>query len=370
VLLNVLPRLNPSQYKTALISGVTKDPHLDLVKQAKAMGIDIAIVPHLVREVNPFRDILALFALISLIRKSDCKIVHTHTSKAGILGRFAAKICGVKIIIHSTHGTIFHGYFHPFVIKLFIILEKLVAPFTDKIICLSTKEIDEHLEKGIGKRAQLVSIYNGIEIAKFEKTKKDPEDKRKELNIEKDDFIGAVVGRLEKVKGHRYLIEAVSLIIRDIPHFKLFIIGYGDEIDDLKKCVKNNNVRSHVFFLGHREDVADILSCIDCFYLPSLNEGFGIALLEAMVMKKPVIASEVGGIPEVVSKGETGIIIPPGDPQAIAQATLRLYRDSELRAKMGRAGYERVKNIFAIENQVIALEFLYENMIRKKYILL
>ena len=366
VVLNLIKHLNASRYQSVLVSGFTKNPQKDLLKKAEEIGAEVIVIPHFVRKPNPVRDLLTLFRLITIIRNSGCHIVHTHTSKAGFLGRLAAKYCGIKVIFHSTHGTIFHGYFNPVMINLYLLLEKLAANFTDKIICLSKKEIDEYLEKGIGKPENITSIYNGIDISEFEKAATNPDAKRVELSIKQSDYLGATIGRLEKVKGQQYLIEAVPFIIKDVPNFRLLIIGDGEESDNLKYLVRENNISSHVTFLGNREDILEILACIDCFYLPSLNEGFGIVLLEAMAMKKPIIATAVGGIPEVVLHGETGILVPPKDPQSISQATLTLFRNKEMRERMGLAGYARVRNYFGIENQVKATENLYEDILKQK----
>jgi glycosyltransferase involved in cell wall biosynthesis len=366
VVLNLIKRLDPLRYKSLLVSGYANDPSKDLIPKAREMGIAVETVHHLVREVNPVKDLLSLYSLVSIIKKNGCEVVHTHTSKAGILGRLAAWFCGVKVIVHSTHGTIFHGYFSPLLLRFFVLVEKFTAKFTDRIICLSRKEIDEYLEEGIGRREQFTAIYNGLDLSTFEMTNKDLKEIRKGLDIEDKDYVGATIGRLTRVKGQRYLIEALPLIKKEIPNIVLLIAGDGEDIESLKSLAAASHVSSCVRFLGHREDIADILACVDCFYLTSLNEGFGIVLLEAMAMRKPIIATEVGGIPEVIINEETGILVPPGDPQAIAQATLELYHDPRLRERMGLSGYSRLKSIFGIDNHVRSTEILYEDLLKEK----
>lgn len=366
VVLNLIKRLDPLRYQSVLISGYANDPSKDLIPKAREMGIEVETVHHLVREVSLRKDFLSLCSLVSIIKKNGCEIVHTHTSKAGILGRLAAWFCGVKVVVHSTHGTIFRGYFKPALLRLFVLIEKLTAKVTDRIICLSRKEIDEYLEKKIGKREQFTAIYNGLDLSTFETKSKDLKEIRERLDIRDTDYVGATIGRLTKVKGQRYLIEALPLIKKEIPNIVLLIAGDGEDSESLKNLALVSDVSSCVRFLGHREDIADILACVDCFYLSSLNEGFGMVLLEAMAMRKPIIATEVGGIPEVVVNGVTGILIPPADPIAIALATLELYRDPSLRERMGLAGYSRLKSTFGIDNHVRSTEILYEDLLKEK----
>lgn len=366
LLLDIIQRLNKDRFESSIATGITADSKYDMTEFIREKHIEVFTFRSLVRNVHPLKDIVALISLFLFITKGKYDIIHCHTSKGGFIGRFAARLAGSKIIVYSPHGDVFKGYFNNLVTNIFVMLERFAAPFTDNIITLSKKGAERFLEHGIGTRQQLKHIYNGIDIISYKRTKTTRAEKRIELGLGKDDFVCATVGRLVPVKGHQYLIEAIKKVVNKIPSAKFLFIGDGELMPDLLAQTKSLGLCKNIFFLGARSDIAEILNCIDIFLLPSLNEGFGIVLVEAMAMKKPVIATNVGGVPEIVVNETTGILLSPKDPEAFSSAIIRLYDTPEISMKMGLAGYNRARRLFDITTTVTEFESLYCDLIKKK----
>ena len=348
------------------LTGITIDRKYDMIGFARDKNIRIFAMPSLVRDIHPLKDIKALIKLAIFLKKEKFDIVHCHTSKGGFIGRLAAKLAGAKIIIYSPHGDIFEGYFCKLATDFFILLEKFAARFTDKIINLTKIEIERFLEHGIGTRHQLKQIYNGINIKYYERAMTSNLKKRDEFGLGKDDFVCATVGRLVPVKGHTYLIKAIQKVVKVIPEAKFLFVGDGELKSKLSEEIKSYDLQRNIFLLGARNDIATILSCINVFLLPSLNEGFGMALIEAMAARKPVIATNVGGVPEVIINGTTGILVPSKDPEAFSSAIIKLYNNPEMSLEMGLAGYSRARNLFDIKTTVREFEDLYSKLIKEK----
>jgi glycosyltransferase involved in cell wall biosynthesis len=366
LVLDILQHLDKERFESSIATGITIDSKYDMIGFARDKNIRVFAMPSLVREIHPLKDIKALIKLAIFLKKEKFDIVHCHTSKGGFIGRLAAKLAGAKIIIYSPHGDIFEGYFCKLVTDFFILLEKFAARFTDKIINLTKIEIERFLEHGIGTRHQLKQIYNGINIKYYERAMTSNLKKRDEFGLGKDDFVCATVGRLVPVKGHTYLIKAIQKVVKVIPEAKFLFVGDGEIKSKLSEEIKSLDLQENIFMLGSRNDIATILSCINVFLLPSLNEGFGMVLIEAMAARKPVIATNVGGIPEVIKDGETGILVPPKDPEAFSSAIIKLYNNPELSRRMGLAGYNRAKRLFDITMTVHGFESLYSDLVKEK----
>src|SRR3989338_1390540 len=366
LVLDILQHLDKERFESTIATGITIDRKYDMIGFARDKNIRIFAMPSLVRDIHPLKDIKALIKLAIFLKKEKFDIVHCHTSKGGFIGRLAAKLAGAKIIIYSPHGDIFEGYFCKLATDFFILLEKFAARFTDKIINLTKIEIERFLEHGIGTRHQLKQIYNGINIKYYERAMTSNLKKRDEFGLGKDDFVCATVGRLVPVKGHTYLIKAIQKVVKVIPEAKFLFVGDGELKSKLSEEIKSYDLQRNIFLLGARNDIATILSCINVFLLPSLNEGFGMALIEAMAARKPVIATNVGGVPEVIINGTTGILVPSKDPEAFSSAIIKLYNNPEMSLEMGLAGYSSARNLFDIKTTVREFEDLYSKLIKEK----
>jgi len=354
--------LDNGKYDVLLIRGLARESCMSdqeaaaveiNLAEAEKSGVRILSLPELVRNIDPLSDLKAFFALINILKREKPDIVHTHTSKAGILGRWAAFFAKVPIIIHTPHGHVFWGYFNRWKTSLFIFIERLTARVTDRIITLTEQEKRDHLRFAIATEGKFTVIHSGVDLSKFSDATADAFEMKKKLGIPEEAFVVGTVGRLTPVKGHKYLLEAAAKVVQEKTNTFFVFLGDGELLNELTEMVSTLGINDHVKFLGWRPDVADVMSTFDVFVLPSLNEGMGKVLIEAMAMGKPIIASDVGGIPDLVRSGENGLLVPPADSDALFNAIQSLYQNSLKGEKMGSKGRK------------MASEFNYINMINK-----
>jgi len=366
VLLEVLRRCDAKQFEHHIATGIASEPENDMILYAKNLGLRVFVIPTFVRDIHLFLDLITLLKLYFLVRKGGYDIIHCHTSKGGFIGRLAARLANARCIIYSPHGDIFEGYFGKIKTHFFTWLEKFAAKFTDKIITLTKSGIEPYVKAGIGNPSQFEYIYNGVDIQALEKRKTDRTQKRQEVGIGNDCFVVVTAGRLVLVKGHTYLITAFAHVVKEIPNVRLVFLGDGELKEALFVQTKTLGLENHVLFLGMRNDVPEIISASDLFVLPSINEGFGVVLLEAMAMKCPIVATNVGGIPEVVLDGETGILVPPKDPEQLARGIIKLLKDQTLARQLAESGYQRLKAYFDIKDTIVKIEHLYKELLEVK----
>lgn len=361
--LSIYRSLSRGKYEITFLTGPSSGPEGDYLSELNAYGLNYITVPSLKRDIHPIKDLGALFEICTLIRRIKPTIVHTHTSKAGVLGRIAAKILKVPVIIHQPHGLALGEAWevldipqNPFMRKLLIMLEKSLAKFTTKFITYTEIETKEHLFYGIGKKEQFVTIPYGLDLSCFcdklnNVSRKSPKNR--------SPIIGSV-GRLVTSKGYQYLIEAMASVKQQFPDIKLFVVGGGPLKNELESSVKKLGLTDNIQFLGVKDDIPQFLSSIDIFVLPTLYESFGIVLIEAHACKKPVVVSDVGSISAVIKDGETGLLVPPRNPHAIAEAIIRLLRDEELYKKLCEAGFEYAKRNYGIKKVMEKIEEMYD----------
>jgi glycosyltransferase involved in cell wall biosynthesis len=382
--------LNKDKYDVTLVKGATleslmserekEDNERDL-KRALDSGVKIITVNELVRRISPLNDFKAFIRLFSIIREGRYHIVHTHTSKAGILGRWAAWLCRfgkltkTPIVIHTPHGHIFYGYYDKLKTWFFKVIEKITALITDRIITLTDRERQEHIDFKIAPPEKIITIHSGIESKRFlDVTPEDAKRVKKELNIPDDCLVVGAVGRLVEIKGHKYFIQAakniLNVIARDFSpeatpslNVKFIIAGDGPLMTELKTMTDSLGISGPVIFTGWRSDVPFIMSTFDIFVLPSLNEGMGKVLVEAMLLKKPIIASKAGGIPDLIRDGENGILIKPASPDDLANAMAELIKSEDKRIKMGNRG-RLIAESYSDKAMIEKIEDLYSLLLR------
>jgi len=350
-----------SEMKYAEIKAQEKD-----IQRLEQVGIEFILCPPLVRRTNIIKDLNAFLDIWRIIKKISPEIVHTHSSKAGLLGRLAAKLARIPIVVHTPHGHVFFGYFGPLKTKIFIILERLVSRITHRIIALTNKEKEDYIKFRIANEDKFDVIYSGIELDKFKELSEDKKQNFvKELGIPEKSLIIGTVGRLVPVKGHEFLIKAAKYIISKYPEAFFVFTGDGPLEHNLKRQALELGINNNIIFLGWRSDAAKIISVYDIFSLPSLNEGMGRVLAEAMALGKPIVASNVGGIPDLVTHGKNGFLVPARNPEKLAKYIQILIEDKEKKEKMGQAGKEMAK-IFSKEKMVENIANLYEKLLAQK----
>lgn len=329
---------------------------------------DVVTVPSLIREPSPFSDFAAYRFLRDALRDGGYDVVHTHTSKAGVLGRFAARRAGVQLIAHTPHGTIYSPSSQgqiPGVSRggptrrAMLIADRWVGKATDWLVTLSNDERDLSIRLGLAKKDRIVVIPNGVDVDLFRTERDKRGEHRLALGLENDDVYVVSVGRLTREKGHADLLKAFRRVVEKntTPSIKLGVVGDGELRDELENECADLTKKGVVVFHGFDSDVAKYLSAADLFALPSRYEGFGIAVVEAMAAGLPVVASDVGGVPDVVRDQVNGRLVPPGDVERFAEAIIELATDSERRDDMGKT------------NMKAAGEYSTERMLERYYAL-
>ena len=363
ILISLMGGLNHAEFSQTLISGPGPEG-LDILDEVRKFPIEIKKISTLRREINPILDLISLFKLVSELKRNRYDIIHTHTSKGGFLGRLAAKISENPCVIYSPHGNVFSGYFPGWETRLYIFLERLAALWCDRIVTLSDIGARQFLEQGIGKEGQYKTIYNGIDIESFAKDA-DRKGIRGDLGIGDDDVVITCVGRMVFVKGHRILVNASPEIIegiKDRGSVFFVMVGDGPLRGELGERSRELGVSKNFIFLGFRSDVARLLSGADLLVMPSINEGLGMSMVEAMVLSLPVVGTNVGGIPEVVEHDITGMLVPPDDSGELANACIDVLKNLEKAKEMGIRGKKRAEMLFDIKRTIRATEELYREL--------
>jgi len=342
--------LDKERYDVILIRGLSLESNMTVHEYESIKNnlgelgrerIRIITLPELVRRIYPYYDLKAFFILIRIFRRERPHIVHTHTSKTGILGRWAAFLAGVPVIIHTPHGHIFWGYFGRLKTRVYILLEKISALITDRLVMLTEQEKRDHLGVHVAPEEKFTVVHSGVDLGRFKKVIVDPSEMKRKLGIPEDSLVVGTAGRLTPVKGPEYFIQAAEEITAVRQDIWFVFLGDGELRDQLEAMVEQLGLKENVKFLGWRQDVADVMSVFDIFVLPSLNEGMGRVLIEAMVLGKPIVASNIGGIPDLVIDGENGFLFPVGDVGALADGINRLIQSPGMRKKMGECGKNR-----------------------------
>ena len=341
--------LDPELYDVLLVVGASEESGMGPEERAcveenlarlRARGVKILTLAELVRRVSPVNDLVSLFALWRLFCRQRPRIVHTHTSKAGIVGRWAAWLAGVPVIVHTPHGHVFWGYFGPARTRFFILLEKLSALVTDRLVMLTEQERRDHLRVGIAPEERFVTIHSGVDLAPLASARAARDEARRELGIPDGAFAVGTVGRLTAIKGPGVLMEAARAVIERRPESVFVFLGAGELLEALQAQAAAAGIAAHVRFAGWRPDAARMMSALDCFAFPSINEGMGKALVEAMALEKPVVASRVGGIIDLVDDGVNGFLVPVADPQALAVRILFYLENPGTARRMARRAAE------------------------------
>ncbi|MFQ5707897.1 MAG: glycosyltransferase family 4 protein [bacterium] len=355
-------RLNREKYDVSLIC--SSEGHW--VRRALQMqDLNLIFVDELTRKIQTLYDMIALWRIYKIIKKGQFTIVHTHSSKPGFIGRIAAKLAGVPIIIHTIHGFPFHDFMSPAVKRFYIYIERFLSKLSDKLITVSTLNLEKAVRLKLAERENFVNVYSGIDFDKFD-VSVDVEAKKRELGILNGEKIVGMVGRFSQQKAPLDFIRAIPEVLKQRNNVRFVLVGDGELKQDMYELAEKLDIDSKIMFMGFREDVPELLRVLDVFVLTSLWEGLGRSLTEAMYTGRPIVATDVEGVPELVKNGKTGILVQPQDVHSIAQGILELLSDRELSRQLGQAAKQKISDEFDAEHMVTDLEEVYRQVLDSK----
>jgi len=365
--------LNKQRYSVDLIVG--DDFSRSIIERCIKNGngeVNVIQVKGLKGPLNFIYDPVILWKLIRLFKRNQYDIVHTHTTKTGVLGRMAARYVKVPIIICGLHGSSFRAFNSRILNWALIYLEKLTGKYTDAYISVSSIIAERYKREGIGKNSRYYTVLSGMDLKKFYdiKSKVDKKSIARELNIDSDAFIIGNVARLEAVKGHTYLIDAFKIVIEKRKDAKvvLLIVGEGEERENLAQYARRKGLEKRIIFTGYRKDIEKIMGIMDMMVLSSLREGLPRVLVQAAAAGLPSVAFNVDGVPEIVRDGTNGFLVEPKNVNALSEKIVRYIDDRNLQKLHGANGRDIVIGKWSIEEMVDQIDTIYQQLIKEKII--
>jgi glycosyltransferase involved in cell wall biosynthesis len=353
-----------ADFEVQLWSGPTTGPEGSLELEARALAGCFQIIPSLVRPVHPWHDTRAWADLTRRFRRWRPDLVHTHSGKAGFLGRLAARRARVPVIVHTIHGPSFGPFQAPLANCLFRAAERAAARCTHHFVAVAEAMIRQYLVAGIGRPEQYTRIFSGFALTPFCQAQPDPQ-LRAQLGLTPDDFVVGKIARLFKLKGHDDLLAAAPEVVARSPRIRFLLVGDGAWRTRLEQAVARHGLASYFRFAGlvAPADVPRYIALMDVLVHLSYREGLPRALPQALAAGRPVLAYDLDGAPEVCHHGETGFLLAPGDPRGLAERLAQLEAEPALRQRLGMRGAEFVRAAFAEETMVESLGRLYAGLL-------
>ncbi len=330
-------------------------------------GCEILSIPEMTREINPPRDLVALIKLTKICRKGRFDVVHTHTSKGGFIGRAAARLAGVPVVLHTAHGFAFHESSSPIAAAVYTRLERLASSWSDCVFTVSDFHRSWAIRQRIAAPERIVTVRNGISRSRLV-VARDRRHVRRELGVEASDVLLVSVGRLATQKGLGTLLQALPKLLRRGVPARLVLVGEGPLRPALEEQVAAAELTGVVSFLGFRSDVGDILNASDIVIAPSLWEGLSISVLEAMALGKPIVATNIGSNLELLEDLVSGLLVPPNEPERLADAILTLALDPDAALRYGAAARERFELGFTERAMKDALWGAYRPLLEQRLV--
>ncbi|MCA9069117.1 MAG: glycosyltransferase family 4 protein [Planctomycetaceae bacterium] len=350
--------------EVTLITGPGLAPEGSLEDRAKAGGLDLRILPELRRNIGPWKDWSSYRGLVRLLKDIQPQIVHTHSSKAGILGRAAAAKLKIPAV-HTIHGAAFHPYQNAMINRVYIAAERWAARRCAKLISVADAMTAHYLAAGVGRPEQYITIYSGMEVEPFLMPPKPRETVRQELGLAPDDIVVGKVARLFHLKGHDDVITAAKTVCAENPRIKFLFVGDGILRETFEKDIAAAGLSERFFFTGlvPPSQVPELLHAMDIVVHASLREGLARVLPQALIAGKPIITYDVDGAREVAIPNETGYLLPPRDVPGMIQALRELTSNAELRNRLGQTGRDRFTDQFRHQTMTRRIREVYQEIL-------
>jgi glycosyltransferase involved in cell wall biosynthesis len=343
MLVSLVENLDRSRYRSLVC--LLRDGWLK--SQLQRRGIEMMVIPQ-----HRSLDFPWLFRLARLLRDRSMHVMHAHEFAMNVYGSLLSKMTGIPIVA-TVHGKNYYWVkWRRRLAYQFVARQSMMVAVSEDLKRFLTQRVAIHPDN-------IRIVHNGIDLHRY--TVSDRYNTVcKELGINGSQPVIGTVGNLYAVKGQAYLLRACAAVARAFPDFVLLVAGRGEQLGSLEEEARSLGIGGNVKFLGFREDVPSLLQAMDVFVLPSVSEGLPLSILEAMALRKPVVASNVGGIPEVVKDGVTGYLVPPKDPEALAEKILLLLHHPQIAADLGKSGQKRVQGAFSLEQMIQEYQSLYE----------
>lgn len=359
--------LDPRRFECRLISGSENPGEGSMLYYARARGVEPIVVPEMMGQAafGP-RDLGALRALVSLTRAFRPHIVHTHTAKAGFLGRVAARIARVPVVVHTYHGHVLSGYYGRGMNLALRRMEQSLGWISDALIAVSDRVRDDLVAYGVARRERIRVIPLGLDLDPFFEAEAHRGAFRREVGLSPSDLVVGIVGRIFPIKNHRLFLDAASRVAEREPAARFVIVGDGQLRAATEARARALGLESRILFTGWREDLPRICADLDLLAVSSNNEGTPVSAIEAMAASRPVVATKVGGLVDLLQDGVTGRLVRPGDPGALSAAILDLLADPARRARMGAEARRVAHERYRAERLVRDVATLYEELLADK----
>lgn len=366
---NLTTGLDPLRYDQLLVVGKESRDEGSMLNYALARGV----WPHRISEmVTSFnlapRDIKALYHLCRLMRLYRPQIVHTHTAKAGLLGRLAARLAGVPIVIHTFHGHVLHGYYSPWQNRALQCMERALACFSDRLVAVSERVKQDLIGYKVAGPRKISVIPLGLDLEPFSTARRGRGGFRRQMGINADAKLIGIVGRIVPIKNHALFIEAAARIAAVEPAARFVVVGDGALRGMIENQARRLDIAERIAFTGWRSDLAQIYADLDALVVTSKNEGTPLSAIEAMATGCPVVATSVGGIPDIITDRITGRLCAPGDADGISRAVIELLSDSFEAARIGTNAMSAAHQRFAVERLISDMDKLYSQILNEKAI--
>jgi glycosyltransferase involved in cell wall biosynthesis len=351
-----------------LVTGPPLGPEGSLLERAHVSGVPVEVIPALRREIHPLRDTQSYFALKRAIAKFKPEVVHTHSGKAGLLGRMAAHALGVPAIVHTVHGAPFHEYQSRGASAVFQACERYAAKRCDALVSVADAMTDLMVAANVAPREKFTTVYSGMEVETFLTANKHRAETRQKLGYADEHVVVGKIARLFHLKGHADVIAAAARVVEHQPNVRFLFVGNGILREELQRQIHREGLDNYFQFTGlvPPTEIPALLGAMDIVVHTSLREGLARVLPQALIAGKPVISYDVDGAREVVITGETGVLLESQDTAGLAAAIEQLAADPELRTRLGAAGRERFTEQFRHQRMTAELRALYERILREK----
>lgn len=352
-------KLCPPEYASTLACGQIGPAEGDMTYYAREHGVEPVIIPELGRSLHPVRDLKTLWKVWRLVRQSRPDVVHTHTAKAGFVGRVAAWLAGVPVIVHTFHGHVFHSYFGPMT-RVFLVLERLTGRLSSAIVTLTDGLRDELADVyRVAPKDKIRVIGLGLDLGRFAATPRHGGDFRAAFDLPPDAPLIGIVGRIVPVKNHTLFLDAAVLVHEQLPDARFIIVGDGESRAEIETGVDARGLRDAVIFTGWMQDLAPLYADLNANVISSHNEGTPVSIIEALAAGCPVVATAVGGLPDLLDGGRLDALVPPGDAPALAEALVRTITAPPDPAPAQQAMLDR----YGIDRLVRDLDALYRELL-------